>query len=103
MAHATALAPIPFDDHDCDAARALRKSIVAPAKRSIAARKKAAGKRSEDGLPIHSFPTLLADLATYTRNTMAPRQTLENTFFLYPELAPTQAKAFELLGIQPRM
>ena len=52
---------------------------------------------------LTSFQTLLSDLATYTRNTMAPSKTPEATFFLYPEPTPTQTKAFELLAIQPRM
>ncbi len=98
-----ALAPILFDDHDRPDAQAQRKSIVAPAQRSKAARKKAADKQTADGLPVHSFRTLLTDLATYTRNTMAVSQTPEATFFLYPEPTPTQAKALELLAIQPRM
>jgi hypothetical protein len=98
-----ALAPILFDDHERAVAQAQRKSIVAPAQRSQAASKKAAAKRTADGLPVHSFQTLLADLATYTRNTMAIRETPETTFFLYPDPTPSQAKAFELLAIPPRM
>jgi hypothetical protein len=97
------LAPVLFDDHDRADAKAQRKSIVAPAQRSKAARKKAADKHTADGLPVHSFRTLLADLATYTRNTMALSQTPETTFFLYPEPTPIQAKTFELLAVQPRM
>ena len=58
-----ALAPILFDDDD--PAAAARSSPVQPARRS---RAKAAGKRTSDGLPVHSFRTLLADLATLTRN-----------------------------------
>ena len=48
-----------------------RTSIVAKAKRSKAADRKAVTQRTEDGLPVHSFRSLLADLATVTRNTMA--------------------------------
>jgi len=97
-----ALAPILFEDHDDEDARALRKSIVAPAQRSKAALRKIASKRTDDGLPVHSFRTLLADLATITRNTMAIDGAPSETFFLYPELTPVQAKAFALLGFSPK-
>jgi len=96
-----ALKPILFDDHDrADAARA---SIVAPAQRSTAARAKAATKRSADGLPVHGFRSLLAELATLTRNTMAISDHADATFLLYPQLTQVQARAFELLHLAPRM
>jgi hypothetical protein len=62
------LAPILFDDHDRDAARAARTSIVAPAAISGRARAKKQTLRTEDGLPVQSFQSLLAHLATLTRN-----------------------------------
>src|SRR6266567_1261391 len=63
-----ALAPILFDDDDPQAAEAARKSIVSPAERSPKAKSKDLFKRTEDGMPVHSFQTLLKDLATLTRN-----------------------------------
>ena len=63
-----ALAPMLFDDHERDAAAAARISPVAPAKVSAAARKKAASRRTAEGYPVHSFRTLLQDLATLARN-----------------------------------
>src|SRR6187551_3892543 len=64
------LAPMLFDDTDKDAAEALRASVVAQAQRSpVAVRKQTTGL-TEDGLPVHSFQTLLADLATLARNTV---------------------------------
>lgn len=42
---------------------------VAPARRSEAARAKAARHTLEDGTPAHSFATLMAELATIVRNT----------------------------------
>ena len=57
-----------FDDHDRAAAAALRPSPVAAAKVSPAAQSKAASKRTAEGRPVHSFRTLLHDLATLTRN-----------------------------------
>src|SRR6266404_538695 len=66
------LAPMLFDDPDPAAAAAQRASPVAKAEPSPAARRKAARKRTDpaDGepLPVHSFHTLLGDLATLTRN-----------------------------------
>ena len=67
-----ALKPLLFDDDDKAAAEALRASIVAPAQRSPRAKAKAATKRTEDGWPVHSFQTLLADLATLTQNQVRP-------------------------------
>ncbi|MBV9248880.1 MAG: IS1634 family transposase, partial [Acetobacteraceae bacterium] len=64
-----ALAPVLFDDHQRDEAAAARASLVAPAQRSTAARRKAASKCTDDGLPVLSFQSLLAQLATFTRNT----------------------------------
>jgi len=98
-----ALAPILFDDHQRAEATAARSSIVAPAQRSKAARHKAATKRTHDGLPVHSFQSLLAELATFTRNTMALTAATEDTFLLYPQPTPTQRRAFDLLAIQPRL
>ena len=65
-----ALAPILFDDEDREAGQAQRDSVVAPAQRSPQAQHKAQRKRTDDGLPVHSFQTLLADLATITKNQM---------------------------------
>jgi len=63
-----ALAPMLFDDDDPQAAEAARSSIVSPAARSPKAQSKDDSKRTADGLPVHSFQTLLKDLATLTRN-----------------------------------
>jgi transposase len=98
-----ALAPILFDDHQRAAAAAARPSIVAPAQRSNAAHRKAATKHTADGLPVHSFQSLIAELATFTRNTMAMADAPHDTFLLYPQLTPTQRRAFDLLAVQPRL
>jgi hypothetical protein len=98
-----ALKPILFDDHDKAAADAARASIVAKAERSDAAELKAATKRTADGGPAHSFRSLLDDLATITRNTMAMVQSPDATFVLYPKLTSTQERAFQLLGVPFRV
>jgi hypothetical protein len=94
-----ALKPILFDDHDRVGAEAARTSIVAKARRSEAGESKAAAKRTEDGLPVHSFRSLIGDLATVTRNTMALVGQPDATFTLYPQLTPVQARAFQLLEV----
>ena len=66
------LAPLLFDDHGRPAAGTQHTSPVAKAEPSPAARRKAASKRTGPlggvVLPVHSFRTLLDDLATLTRN-----------------------------------
>jgi Transposase DDE domain len=98
-----ALKPILFDDHDKPAAEAARRSIVAKSIRSNAARRKAATQRTDDDLPVHSFHSLIADLATFTRNTMAMAASPDATFLLYPELTPVQQRAFQLLEVPARL
>ena len=96
-----ALAPMLFDDHDRVAGEALRSSPVAKAQPSPAARRKAKTKRTDDGLPVHSFRTMLAALATLTRNTarLASAQTM--TILTTP--TQIQQRAFDLLGLKPQL
>ncbi len=94
-----ALAPILFDDEDREAGEALRDSIVAPAQRSPKAQRKAARKRTDDGLPVHSFQTLLADLATITKNQM---QMGDQSFEMITTPTQLQQRAFDLLQIPCR-
>ena len=65
------LKPMLFDDEDADGAEARRPSVVAPATVSMSAQAKAKTRTTPDGNPVHSFRTLLEDLATLTRNTVA--------------------------------
>ncbi len=68
-----ALAPMLFDDEDRAGGEARRASIVAPAKPSASAEHKARTKCTLDGQPVHSFQTLLADLATIVKNRIHPK------------------------------
>jgi Transposase DDE domain len=95
------LAPMLYDDADKEAAAAARASIVAKAQRSPAAMAKQATGRAADGLPVHSFQSLLADLATLTRNTMLSALAPERPFTLTARPTPIQQKAFDLLGLAP--
>ena len=96
-----ALAPMMFDDHDRAAGEALRPSPVAKAQPSPAAKRKARTKRTDDGLPVHSFQTLLADLATLTRNTV--RFASAPTMALLATPTQIQQRAFDLLGLKPQL
>jgi hypothetical protein len=93
------LAPLLFDDADRDAAEALRASIVAEAQRSPAAMKKQATGATPDGLPVHSFRTLLADLATLARNTIVTAVAPGLPLTVLTRPTPVQQRAFELLGV----
>ncbi len=93
-----ALAPILFDDHEPGAAQEQRSSPVAKAKPSPAARRKAKTKRSEHDLPVHSFRSLLADLACLTRNTV--RYSPKQTMVLLAKPTQIQQTALELLDIK---
>jgi hypothetical protein len=92
------LAPMLFKDDEPTAAAALRTSPVAKAKVSPAARRKAARKRTADGQPVHSFRTLLRDLASLTRNSVRFGDARPVTIIARP--TPIHTRAFELLGIK---
>ena len=93
------LAPLLYDDTDKDAAEAQRSSVVAKAGRSPAAVTKQTTGRTEDGLPVHSFRTLLNDLATLTRNTLVTAISPAQPFTLTARPTPVQQKARDLLGL----
>src|SRR5579863_7500442 len=93
------LAPILFDDHDKPQAQAARASIVAPAKRSDAARRKAATGKTDDGLRVHSFQTLLGDLATIAKNRIRPKDKKIPAFDMLTTPTSLQQRAFVLLGV----
>ena len=93
-----ALAPLLFDDEDPAAAQAQRTGVVAPAQRSPSAAEKAASKKTADGLPVHSFQSLLADLATLTRNRVRMG---EQAFDMLATPTAVQQKALDLLQVRP--
>lgn len=95
-----ALAPILFDDEDKPAGEILRSSVVAPAERSPAAQHKANTKRTADGGPVHSFATLIRDLATLVKNRVQPRTDGADAFDIITKPTPTQKKALDLLNVR---
>ena len=62
-----ALAPLLFDDEDLDVHRA-RRDPVLKAEPSASAKRKKTKREAEDGLPLHSFKTLMAEMATRARH-----------------------------------
>jgi transposase len=96
-----ALAPVLFDDEDPQAGEALRRSVVAPAQRSPAAQAKAASKRTADGTPVHSFQTLLSDLATICQNRIQPDVSGAGTFAKMTQPTTFQEQVMTLLKVTP--
>ena len=68
---------------------------VAKATRSPAAQTKASHKRTPDGEPCHSYRSLIAELATQTRNTIRLKDT-DAAFDKLTQPTPLQARALDL-------
>ena len=88
-----------FADEDQAAAKLVRDP-VAPATRSDAAMKKALSRTLEDGSPVHSYATLMAELATIVRNTCrTPGGAVDApTFEIITTPNQTQQRALELIA-----
>ena len=93
------LAPVLFDDEDKELAESMRSSIVAPAERSPSARSKDLTKRNEEGLPVHSFRSLLKDLGTLAKNRIKVAGSEPCEFYMLTRPTELQARALELLGV----
>jgi Transposase DDE domain len=94
-----ALAAMLYDDDEKEAVLAERSSPVAKAPRSDKARAKQATHRTADGLPVHSFQSLIADLATLCLNTLVTATNPDYQITIATRPTAIQTKAFELLGI----
>lgn len=95
------LKPMLFDDEFIEAAQLTKPSAVAKAQRSAHAKAKDASKHADDGLPVHSFRTLLQDLGTLTYNVTYTALNPKAKIILTTRPTPLQEKAFSLLGINP--
>jgi len=95
----SALAPILFDDHEKEEADRLRESIVAPSQVSPAAKQKALFKRTEDDLPVHSFQSLLSDLATIAKNRLQYTNIEGAAFYVTTTPTASQRRALDLLDV----
>lgn len=97
------LAPILFDDHDKAQAQAARTSVVAPAQRSTSAKRKAFTKHTAEGLKVHSFHTMLGDLATIVKNRIQPKDVNTAAFDMISTPTTTQQAALDLLNVSIRV
>jgi len=100
-----AWAPLLFEDEERRAERKSRDPIL-PAKPSDSAQAKKRSHQTVDGLPVHSFQDLLAELANRARVTYALKSGKSEdktnlTFRQMTEPAPVQARAYELVRTFP--
>jgi transposase len=89
---------------DTEQAAKATRDPVAPARRSAAASAKAASKLLDDGEPVHSFATLMAEMATLVRNTCRTPSAGADapTFELLTNATAHQQRALALIqAIQP--
>lgn len=95
------LKPMLFDDEFIEQAQASKVSAVAKAQRSDHAKHKDAGKHADDGIPLHSFRTLMQDLGTLAYNITYTALNPKAKIILTTRPTPLQDKAFKLLGVNP--
>jgi len=96
-----ALAPLLFDDEELSEDRN-KRDPVAPARSSRSARRKKVRRVTPDGLPVHSFDTLLKELGTRCRNRCRLRSDPTGpTIQQLTERTPLQARVAELLRAYP--
>jgi transposase len=94
-----ALAPLLYDDEDVDHLERLADP-VAPARLSPHAAAKKASGRANNGTPLHSFRTLLAEVKTRCRNTcLIKTDPKETEITLLTEPTSLQSKVFQLLDL----
>jgi transposase len=94
-----ALAELLFDDHEREAAEAMRESVVSPAPRSDAAKRKETERRTVEGFPVQSFQCLLKDLATLCKNRVRWDSSAELEFERVTLPTELQRRVFEILGL----
>ncbi|MGH8548198.1 MAG: hypothetical protein ACRERS_10365 [Methylococcales bacterium] len=95
------LKPLPFDDEEIEDLRQTRSSPVHPAERSDRAKQKDATGVNQNGTPVHSFHSLLADLATVCYNVASTPLNPDAKIILTTRPTPLQQKASLLLGVKP--
>lgn len=96
-----ALSPVLFQDDELDEARWTRDP-VAKAKSSENVRAKKCTKVTIDGWPVHSFASLMTDLATRCKNLCRTGEGKTMIRFdQLTEITPFQKHVFDLLDIKP--
>jgi len=95
-----ALSPVLFQDDELAASRWTRDA-VAKAEASGQALRKKRSKKTPDGWPVHSFRTLLYELATISKNSCRAGEGKETLRFVqFTEASPFQKHIFGLLGLK---
>lgn len=95
------LAPLLFDEEELDEQRS-KRDPVKPAQPSGSAKRKKVVRLTSEGLPIHSFQTLMAELATRCRNRCRLKHDPSApAFYQVTEPTRVQKKALQLLGLYP--
>ena len=95
------VAPLLFDDETLALDRKQRDP-VAPAESSIAAKTKKVARVTENGLPIHSFKTLMAEMGTRCRHRCRVKSDPQCLpIFQDTDPTPLQARALELTCLLP--
>ncbi len=69
----------------------------------IAARRKAATGTTDEGLKVHSFQTLLGDLATIVKNRIQPNDEKIPAFDMLTTPTRLQQQALDLPGVTLRL
>ncbi len=96
-----AWAPMLFEDEELPRERKRRDPVLA-ATVSESAQQKKITRQTTDGFPVHSFATLMAELASRARVTYGLQSEPSGpTFKQVPEPTPLQAKAYQLLTSLP--
>ena len=96
-----ALAPLLFEDEELDERRETRDPVK-PAQPSDSVKRKKTLHRTPDGFEVHSFQTLMAELATRSRNRCRVKSDPAGpTFYGLTEPTPLQERAFQLLDLFP--
>ena len=94
-------APLLFEDEQLPAERR-RRDPTLPASNPESVQAKKRTKQTAEGLPVHSFATLLAELASRAQVTYSLKADSSSpTFQQGPPPNPLQAKACELLNLLP--
>ena len=95
-----ALATILFEEEDLEKFESSDLEALLKYQPSQIAKQKAGNKRNQENLPVHSFSTLLNDLATIAHNKIQinlPGETVAFSKITQP--TPLQQKALDLLGV----
>ena len=97
-----ALAPLLFTDEHKEEANRSRNTPVGKAEVSDRAKKKHRTKKTEAGLPVHSFKTLLEDLASLGMHQVSMSESTKHVLTTFTEATAIQKKAFELIDVDQK-